>query len=116
MFFLTRAGRNAILSNGVLKIEFANLRLGTGRYISQDNDARTVLQTPIITSSLTTKSAQNGRMQLAANIQTSTATAIYEAGLFDKNGVLIAISSSNTQPLLTTTPNINQVITITVTI
>lgn len=116
MFFLTRAGRNAMLKNASLNAQFDNIRFGTGRYVSQNNDTRTAMQTPIITSPISTRSSANGRMQLMANIRTEQATDIYEVGIFDRTGVLLAISSSNDRPLFSTTANLNHSITLTVTI
>lgn len=118
MFNITRAGRTALLdsNNKAIKIELATASFGSGRYNSTNNDPRTSLQTPLLSSPLVVRSTDvnTGRMQFVANLRTSTATPIYEVGLFTPTGILFAIDSNSTTPLFTTTPNVTHTITFTI--
>lgn len=103
MFKLTKVGRAAILdaNNKGVSMSLHTITLGTARYTSVDNDTKTTITTPIISSPLSVRQTGDRELHLTASVRSTNRLDVYEAGLLSQSGVLIAIASSNTSPLFT---------------
>ena len=113
-FYLTDVGRTAALNadNLGLDLQIKHIAVGSGQY----NAATAAPTKTALTTELERYLVNGGEIEptthtlrFTVNLNSSITADVYEIGLFDENGVLFAVASSTTTPLVQL---INEVITI----
>lgn len=110
IFKITEAGKFASLSasedSAKLKVNLTTVAVGTGRYVVTGNE--TGLQNKIKESDIVSGDVEpeSNTLRFSASMAANAITPIYEVGLFTDDGVLFAVASSTTEPLLSLYPNV----------
>ena len=110
IFKITEAGKFASLSanedSAQLKVNLVKVAVGTGQYTVTGNE--TALQNKIKESDIVSGDVEveSNTLRFSASMASDTITPIYEVGLITDDGVLFAVASSTTEPLLSLYPNV----------
>ena len=110
IFKITEAGKFAALSanedSAQLKVNLVKVAVGTGQYTVTGNE--TALQNKIKESEIVSGDVEveSNTLRFSASMAADAITPIYEVGLFTDDGVLFAVASSTTEPLLSLYPNV----------
>lgn len=110
IFKITEAGKFAALSanedTAQLKVNLVKVAVGTGKYTVTGNE--TALQNKIKESEIVSGDVEveSNTLRFSASMAADAITPIYEVGLITDDGVLFAVASSTTEPLLSLYPNV----------
>lgn len=116
-FYLTDAGRNAVLNaeNLNITISLSEIGVGSGKYSAATTAAgRTSLLNQLARYPLNggTVEATSKTLRLISSIESQITADAYEVGLFTDNGVLFALAATTSDdPLLRLVTNITSIVT-----
>lgn len=114
VFKLTSAGLNAALNaqNLGLKLELATIKLGSGQYNVVENDPRTAMVSPFLTALFAGGGVEpdSHTLRFNSSFKDNQSRPVYEIGIFTRDGVLFAITSTTGEPYFLTSKTLTTVV------
>ena len=110
---ITNAGLNAALDaqNNGLTLRLSTIMFGAGKYIVNDNDPRTAMESPFLTAAFVGGGVEPNSHTLRFNctFKDNQAREVYEIGLFTDEGELFAVTSTTGEAFLSTSKTLTTV-------